>query len=321
MSDNNSSFESAACILCDEIRSAVLSVPDSKKNSVQEIRLRTGKPIALTDGTTTMFLDKNGRILYSLSENALKITQRQLYDTFRRLCSYSVYSFQDEIRNGFITIKGGHRVGLCGTAVTSDGTVSAVNDISSLNIRISREIKGVSEELLRLTYPFKGGILIAGAPSSGKTTLLRDLACNLSLGRGCKIMRTAVIDERGELSGTYNGNPYNDLGLCDVLNGYPKGEGIIQAIRSLSPQIIICDELGADEDIRLVSQGLNAGVTVISTIHASDREELFRRRQARELIRTGAFANAVILDGSDRPCRIKEVIPLTCSDVLSQEVV
>ena len=321
MWDNNSSFESAAEILCDEIRSAVLAVPDSKKNSVQEIRLRTGKAIALSDGTTTMFMDKNGRILYSLSENALKVTQRQLYDTFRRLCSYSVYSFQDEIKNGFITIRGGHRVGLCGTAVTSDGTVSAINDISSLNIRISREIRGVSEELLKHVYPFKGGVLIAGAPSSGKTTLLRDLAYHLSLGDGCKIMRTAVIDERGELSGTYNGNSYNDLGLCDILNGYPKGEGIIQAIRSLSPQIIICDELGTDEDSRLVSQGLNAGVTMIATIHASDKEELFRRRQARELIRTGAFANAVILDGSDRPCRIKEVVPLTCSDISLQEVV
>lgn len=303
-------FDSAVEVLSEEIRTVLKNIPDSKKNVVQEIRIRCGKPLALSDGATTMFTDSDGKILYSMSEKAFVVSQRAVYDTFRRLCDYSVYSRQDEIKNGFITVKGGHRVGLCGTAVIDDGKITALNDISSMNLRIARQIFGVSDELIRNLYPFEGGVLIAGVPSSGKTTLLRDLARSLSLGIGCHIMRTSVIDERGELSGTYTGNAYNDMGLCDILNGYPKGEGIIHAIRAMSPQVIICDELGTSEDCRLISQGFNAGATMIASIHASDYDGLLKRKQAVELLATGAFATAVILESSDRPCKIAQYIKL-----------
>ncbi len=235
-------------------------------------------------------------------------SQRSLYDTFRRLCDYSVYSRQDEIRNGFITVRGGHRVGLCGTAACENGRITTLNDISSMNVRIARQVFGVSEELIGHLYPLEGGILIAGVPSSGKTTLLRDLARSLSLGIGCHIMRTAVIDERGELSGTYAGTAYNDMGLSDVLNGYPKGEGIMHAIRAMSPQVIICDELGTEEDCRAVAQGCHAGAAVIASIHAASYEELLCRRQARALLQTGAFATVVMLESSDHPCKIAKYI-------------
>ena len=248
--------------------------------------------------------------MYTMGEKAFRVSQRGIYDTFRRICDYSVYSRQDEIKNGYITVKGGHRVGLCGTAVLTDGKISALNDISSMNVRIARQIFGVSEEIINHLYPFEGGILIAGMPSSGKTTLLRDLARSLSLGIGCHVTRTAVIDERGELSGTYSGVSYNDMGLSDILNGYPKGEGIIHAIRAMSPQVIICDELGTDEDCRLVSQGFNAGAVIIASIHAGNYEELMRRKQAVSLIETGAFKNIVMLESSNRPCKIAKVIEL-----------
>lgn len=307
MSESAESFDAAAEILCDELKAVAALIPEKKKAGIQEIRLRIGKPVTLTDGTSAMFVEGSGRILYSMSDKAFIATRRNVFDTFRRLCGYSVYSCQDEIRNGFITVKGGHRVGLCGTASVKDGRISAVSDISSLNIRISRQIIGCADELIKGLCPLGGGVLIVGAPSTGKTTLLRDLARSLSIGSGCRIMRTAVIDERGELSGTYQGTAFNDLGLCDILNGYPKGEGIIHAVRALSPQVIICDELGTEEDCRAVSQGFNSGAAVIASIHASSLEELYRRPQTEALLKTGAFRTAVVLSSPDRPCRISEL--------------
>ena len=299
-------FDSAVEILSEDIGAVLKNIPDSRKSTVQEIRIRSNKPIALSDGATTVFMDSEGKIIYTMGEKAFTASQRSIYDTFRRICDYSVYSRQDEIKNGYITVKGGHRVGLCGTAVLTEGKISALNDISSMNVRIARQVFGVSEEIINHLYPFERGILIAGMPSSGKTTLLRDLARSLSLGIGCHITRTAVIDERGELSGTYSGTAYNDMGLCDILNGYPKGEGIIHAIRAMSPQVIICDELGTNEDCKLVSQGFNAGAVVIASIHAGNYEELMRRKQAVELLETGAFGSIVILESSNRPCKIAE---------------
>ena len=303
-------FDSAVEILSEDIGAVLKNIPDSRKSTVQEIRIRSNKPIALSDGATTVFMDSEGQIIYTMGEKAFTASQRSIYDTFRRICDYSVYSRQDEIKNGYITVKGGHRVGLCGTAVLTEGKISALNDISSMNVRIARQVFGVSEEIINHLYPFERGILIAGMPSSGKTTLLRDLARSLSLGIGCHITRTAVIDERGELSGTYSGTAYNDMGLCDILNGYPKGEGIIHAIRAMSPQVIICDELGTNEDCKLVSQGFNAGAVVIASIHAGNYEELMRRKQAVELLETGAFENIVILESSNRPCKIAQFIKL-----------
>ena len=311
MKESTESFDSASEILCDELRELAARIPENKKAEIQELRLRIGKPLTLTDGTSAMFADSTGRVLYSMSEKAFVTTRRHVYDTFRRLCGYSVYSYQEEIKNGFITVKGGHRVGLCGTASVKDGKLSAVSDISSLNIRISRQMIGCANELIKELCPLSGGLLIAGAPSTGKTTLLRDLARSLSIGNGCRIMRTAVIDERGELSGTYQGTAFNDLGLCDIFNGSPKGEGIMHAVRSMSPQVIICDELGDEEDCRAAAQGFNSGAAVIASIHASSIDELKRRPQMKALLRTGAFKTAAVLSSPDRPCKISELIQIS----------
>ena len=120
-------------------------------------------------------------------------------------------------------------------------------------------------------------------------------------------MRVAVIDERGELSGTFRGSAYNDLGLCDIMNGYPKGEGIIHAIRALSPQVIVCDELGTEEDCRAVAQGFHAGAWIVASIHAGSLEELQRRSQGRRLLRSGAFRTVTVLTSCDRPCEISGI--------------
>ena len=310
MREEKDSFQSAAEVLCDDLREIVMRLPEARRSRINEIRLRAERPLALSDGSSTLFIDRSGRVLYTPGESACTVSGRQISDTFRRLCGYSVHSFQEDIKNGFITLRGGHRVGICGTAVLQEGRISTVTDISSLNIRIARQVAGAARELTERLYPFSGGIMIAGPPGSGKTTMLRDLALRLSVGSGCRIVRTAVIDERGEISGTFHGKAYNDVGMSDVLNGYPKGEGIIHALRALSPQVIICDEIGDSDDCRGVSQGFNAGALMIVSVHAGSIEDMKRRPVCDELIRTGAFSNIVLLDSPDRPCRIKEIIPL-----------
>lgn len=299
-------FDNAAKMLCPEISGVLLKIAENKKRSIQEIRLRSGKPVALSSGTETLYVCGDGAIVYS-PERAFRCTRRHIYDTFRQLCDYSLYSRQDEIKNGFITVKGGHRVGLCGTAALKDGQISAVTDITSLNVRISRRLYGISEPLLSKLLPLTGGFLIVGAPSTGKTTLLRDIAFRISGGVNCRAMRTSVIDERGEISGGFSEESGHDLGLSDVLRGYPKSEGIMQAIRSLSPQVIICDEVGNADDCRGIAEGANAGAYMIGTIHAPSWDDLMKRRQAKELLGTGAFSHAVILSSSDKPGEVREI--------------
>ena len=310
-------FDTAADMVCGEISSLLHRIPGGKKQTVHEIRMRTGKPLVLSDGTETLFVCPDGQTVYS-PERAFCCTARHIYDSFRQLCGYSVYSRQDEIRNGFITVSGGHRIGLCGTAVLKDDSVSAVTDITSLNIRIARQISGAAAGIIPQICPLRGGVLIAGAPSTGKTTILRDLAYRLSTGQGCRIYRTCVIDERGELSGAQRDGGGLDLGLSDIMRGYPKQEGIIQALRSLSPQVIICDEIGAYGDAYGIAAGVNAGVRMIVSAHAGSREELLGRRQIRAVLDTGAIETVIILSDPDRPGQLGEV--LKSEELMNREV-
>ena len=193
-----------------------------------------------------------------------------------------------------------------------------MRDISSINIRIARQVYGCASGVLQAVGKnLRDGVLVAGAPSSGKTTILRDIARQLSSGLCGDVRKVAVVDERGELAGTYRGVPQNDLGpCCDVLDGYPKGEGILQAIRSLSPEFIICDEMGGLADVEAAAQGLNAGVGMISSVHAGSVRELLRRQQALSLLHTGAFGYVVLLEGSREPGRVAGVYK--AGDLLAQ---
>ena len=302
-------FNEASRALSDRLYKAVYKLPNELKAKVQEIRVRVEKPLALSVGNDTLFVDNK----FTLSENyknSLVASMEDIVTTFQNICCYSVYSHQNEIKNGFVTMGSGHRVGICGTAVSIHGVINSVRDISSLNIRIAREIPNASEELLRRVGKLDGGLLIVGMPCSGKTTILRDLARRISLGIDCRIMRTSVVDERSELSGTYAGISKNDLGLADILNGYSKADGIMQALRTLSPEAIICDEIGASSDMQAIEQGVNAGVSIIATIHAESYHELLSRNQGKALIGTGAFKTIVILDSRENVGKIKELIRL-----------
>ncbi|MGN0683338.1 MAG: stage III sporulation protein AA [Oscillospiraceae bacterium] len=236
-------------------------------SSVAEIRLRAGRPAV----TVNIFGD------FKVCSEVL--TAEDINECFSEICRYSVHSFQSEIAEGFITLDGGHRVGICGTAVKSGGKIEFLKNISGLNIRIAHEVIGCSDELFgRVFSSGLKSLLIGGKPLCGKTTVLRDLARKLGARH-----RVTVIDSRNEISASVGGTPSLDVGLnTDVLCGCSKSEGIMLALRSMSPEVIVCDELADDEEA--VEEALFCGVKLIASVHTGSINELAARPNTRGLI-------------------------------------
>lgn len=298
-------FDEANNYICDRLSSVLDKLPVSIKAQTHEIRLRAGRPLSITLPDTCLCVNKDGQPSKDMS-NTLFVTLKDIEITLSYICEMSLYSYTSDICEGFITIHGGHRAGICGKAVLDNGKITSVKDISSVNIRIAREIKGCAGDILPfiINNNTVNGSIIASPPGGGKTTILRDIARSLSL-KGKKV---AVIDERGELGASYQGIPQNDLGaFCDILDGYPKSKGILQALRALSPDIIICDEIGGEEDVNAVIEGMNAGVPVIATVHAGSYEEAKRRPQVQKLLGSGAIKTFILLYGHEAPGRIKNI--------------
>lgn len=203
-----------------------------------------------------------------------RITPESLEHILDVLVDYSYYAYEDELNNGFITIEGGHRVGLCGRVTLKNNKVHLIKDISSLNIRRSREVIGASDNIMDLIDDKTGTVsntLIISPPKCGKTTILRDIARNLSNGG----YRVSICDERSELAGCYNGIPSYDLGSrTDILDGCPKAQGIIMLIRSMSPEVIITDEIGKPEDVTAIEEAANSGINIITSIHGSSYDDV-----------------------------------------------
>ncbi|MCL2089588.1 MAG: Flp pilus assembly complex ATPase component TadA [Oscillospiraceae bacterium] len=282
-------------------------VPDDIKRNAREIRLRAGRSVVIDTGGGLGFLRKQGGTTAEFGGDSYIITAGEVADAFKIICGYSIHSYADEIRQGFITLKGGHRAGICGTAVTENGRVTSAKDISSINIRIARNIPGIADQAVRHIYNAKG-TLIAGIPASGKTTLLKGIISRFASGRG-GYRRVAVIDTRGELGAAFCGEPQNDVGqTADIFDGYPKGEGILMAIRTMSPDIIVIDEIGSREEADSIMECMNAGVSIIATVHAGTPQELSKRRHIMQLVECGSFEKIIFLEGREHPCRIKKIM-------------
>ncbi|MDD6276610.1 MAG: AAA family ATPase [Clostridia bacterium] len=262
-----------------------------------EIRLRADMPVSLVFADGKRFITESGRLTLFDSQGLIKISKQEIEEIFRRMCAYSVHSFMDSLTNGFITLDGGSRVGVYGTAVTKDSEITSVRNICGMNIRVSGNFTGIAEPLWESLYK-NGAVntLICGPPSSGKTTLLRDIARLLSdKGR----LKVAAVDERRELCGGYLG------ANTDVLESYPKAKGVEIAVRTLSPEVIICDEIGSVSEIESVTQGMNSGVRFIMSMHCRDSTELVKKPQFAMLRRIGAVEACVFLGGG---FRIKEIL-------------
>lgn len=278
-------------------------VPEEIQKNVREICIRTEKPVIFMCTNDYLFLRKDGKLTRNLNLPLKIASQRELEESLKTMCKDSVYSYTNEIKNGFLTLKGGHRVGLCGTAVMEDEKIVNVRDISTLSVRIARQMRNSADELLSSINNKFNGIILAGIPASGKTTILRELARKLSL-LGEKV---SVIDERNEFSGTYAGLAQNDLGFCDILNGYPKAEGLTQAIRTLSPNVIVCDEIGTERDIQAIRQAVHAGVKLIVSVHAGSIDDFSRRKHCMDILNTEAFDVLAMMWGRTKPGVISQI--------------
>ena len=285
------------------IRTALIKIPDKIKNNIQEICIRINSSIIIFTQNKSYFVGKNGEITPE-DPKSLLISQNDILETMKILCNFSIYSYQNQIKEGFITLKGGHRVGISGTAVINNNEIINISDISSINFRISREVLGCSDRIFDKFGLNIGGTLIIGPPSSGKTTILRDMARRLSTSfEADKLIKVSIIDERREIAASYQGVPQQDIGFSDVLSGFPKAEGIIRAIRTLSPKIIICDEIGGVEDAEAIKKSLNSGVGIIASIHAKSTDEMANSFRIKNILSSGAIKRAVLLDSN--PGKIK----------------
>ena len=300
-------FNKVISYLPQEIKESLTNLNDEFKRTIFEIRLRAEMPIILVNICGSNFLYSNSRVSLIYNENAVKVNKQQITGCFNKLCGYSVHSNSNNISQGFISLEGGHRAGICGTAVCdSNGNISTLKDISSINLRIAHEYKGVADKIYEELFKYKiRSIIIGGPPSSGKTTVLRDLSRQLSGRERALFLRTVIIDERGEIAAVSNSKPQKDVGFSDVINGCQKEKGIIMALRSLSPQVIICDEIGTLEEVNAVSEGLNSGVNFILSSHMQDEKDLFLRPPLKELIKSRAFSHLVMLGGE--PSKIKKI--------------
>ena len=247
---------------------------------------------------TEIFISRGLVIFTTVRHHVVtELTPTDIAECFRAICSYSVHSHSDDIKEGFITLPSGHRAGIYGTAVLDENkSMKSVRDIAGISIRIAREIIGCADGI---NFNHKQNLLICGAPSSGKTTIVRDIARKLT-ERGCKV---AVVDSRGEIGAASGGVTQNIFGetVC-VLTGYPKSLGMDIALRTLSPEVIVCDEIGSKEDMAAILDCGRCGVSVIATAHCGDVEDLKTRGNIVPLVGT-VFKDIVVIE---KYGRIKE---------------
>ena len=285
--NGSKNFDGVLYGIGENIRRTLEFLPDKVKCKVQEIRLRTGLPVCLTVGGKTYFVKKDGTVCDYINADILKSDKKDLKESFMLLCNDSVYAHTGELKNGYIKMRSGHRAGICGT-FDEQGNFK---NVSSINIRIAHEVLGCADALFD---SYNGnGLLIAGRPGSGKTTILRDLIRQLSSD---KYLRVAVIDSRGELSGSFLGESINDLGVnTDILMIQNKALGVEIAVRTLFPNIVAFDEIGTSKELLSVSDSFNAGVSVITTAHAGSISDLLTRSVTNGLLRSGAVSQVAML--------------------------
>lgn len=291
---------------------------------LQEIRIRAGQPVFLIIDGAEWVLGEQGLLSGSGAKTAPRAEKRILKEILEIFARHSLYAYEDEIRQGFLTIEGGHRVGLCGKAVLEGDKVRTIKEISSLNIRIAHEKKGCADAVF--PYLFENGglvnTLLVSPPGAGKTTMLRDMIRQVSDGSRYGPGRSvAVVDERSELAACFLGQPQCDLGMrTDVLDGCPKAVGMMMAIRSMAPYAVAVDEIGTKEDLEALRQASNCGCRILATVHGSSVFDLTNKPVISEMVREKVFARYVVLGKNPHPGTVIGIYDENRRELINDEV-
>ncbi|MEH7095162.1 stage III sporulation protein AA [Neobacillus vireti] len=293
-------METILTFLPKNLASLINQIPPNQKEEVEEIRIRINRPIEITLKGAPRFL-------------SYIIQPEDAFHLLNKISQFSIYTLEEELKRGYITISGGHRIGLAGKVILEDGKVKAIRDISSFNIRIAREKVGIAEAII--PYIFQEDwkhTMIIGPPQTGKTTMLRDIARIISSGnhsKGIKASKVGIVDERSEIAGCVNGVPQLTFGhRLDVLDACPKAEGMMMMIRSMSPDVLIVDEIGRREDAEAIQEAVHAGIRLMMTTHGSSIDEIRKRPSLTDIMDQKIFERFVILSRLSGPGTITRIL-------------
>lgn len=279
-------FQQAVSVLPPRLRGQAMELPEVVQTEAEEVRLRIGCPaVVLADGKEVELSDTS-------------VTGQDMDQLLEFASGASLHTVLPQLRQGFITVEGGHRLGLCGRVVMREGELVNLRPLSSAALRIARQVRGAADPVLGeiCSAGTLTSTLILAPPGAGKTTLLRDVIRRVSDGEGCCPRRVALADERGEVAALWNGVPQLDVGRrTDVLEGCPKAQGLMMLLRAMGPQVLAVDEITAQADVEALEAAVGCGVTLLATAHGFDRQDLERRRLYRSLLEDGMFQRLVYI--------------------------
>jgi stage III sporulation protein AA len=292
-------MEEVLSIVPSIIAEKIRAMPAHIQPLIEEIRIRIDRPLEVTARGIPYFLP-------------YVVTKKDGEQLISKLANHSFYTLEEELKRGYITIEGGHRVGLAGKVILDDGKVKAIRHLASFNIRIAREAIGIGSPLTSYLYDSRWKhTMIIGAPQTGKTTLLRDIARIISTGipeKKIPPFKVGVVDERSEIAGCVHGVPQLQFGpRVDVLDACPKAEGMMMLIRSMSPDVIIIDEIGRQEDGQAILEAVNAGISLVMTTHGHSLEEIAKRPFLKEIIEMNVVERYIELSRGENPGLVKNV--------------
>lgn len=272
-----------------------------KPKTINEIRIRINRPVIVNVNNTEVYINETGLVFDAAKGYCMQ--QREFHKMMECMCNYSLYAYEEELKQGYLTIEGGHRAGVCGSMIVKDNKVYGIRNITCMNLRISNEWKGCADELVgHLRKQGLMNVLIISAPGKGKTTLLRDLIRQISDDtKHFPGISISLIDERGEIASCLQGIPQKDVGIrTDVYDGCPKTEGMMMAVRSMGPGLLAIDEIGGEDDIRALSYAGRCGCYVFATVHGEDLAELEQKPWIGMLLKQNFFQEKILITGKGR---------------------
>ncbi len=303
-------FLNAVSLLPKDVENMLCAINNDFKCKVNEIRFRSNKPVTLNTKDGVFYCTKNGRVTVNFNDDLYFVDNKKLQEIVFFLSRRSIHTYQDMLAKGYLPLKNGCKAGIAGSAVIKDGAVYSISSFSGVNIRISRDFIGCSKDLIKAVGEKCTSFLIIGQPLSGKTTLLRDLCRTYAGENSFEPQKVVIVDERDEIASKSFGGGV-DVGVhTDVLSLFPKEVGIDIALRTLSPDVIVLDEIGLDDEVSAMLSGMNSGVKFVATAHGNSLDEVLLRPNIKKLIDARVFSKVVVLKGKGAPTEIQEVIEI-----------